>query len=71
MNRKSLIVVVLLAFAIGMMAQGETSGRQERPFLKMLALAARVGLGLMVFEPPPQDVKVHHEPDYVDHQRSL
>lgn len=71
MNRKSLIVVILLAFAIGTLVNIETSGKQDRPFLKLLAVAARIGLGLMVFEPPPQEAKVQHDLDYVDHARSL
>ncbi len=72
MNRKSLIVVVLLAFAIGFTASAQTNQKPDRPFLKLLAAAARIGLGFMVFEPPPpQDCKIHTEPDYVDHCRSL
>lgn len=71
MNRKNLIVVILLSFAIGTVVSSQTSARADRPFLKLLAAAARIGLGFMVFEPPPQDCKVHTESDYVDHCRSL
>lgn len=72
MSRKSLIVVILLAFAIGTLTQAGTAPRPDRPFLKLLAGMARLGLGLMVFEPPPPiDCTIHTEPDYVDHCRSL
>lgn len=71
MSRKNLIVVILLAFSIGTVVSSQTSTRPDRPFLKLLAAAARLGLGFLVFEPPPQDLKVHTEPDYVDHMRSL
>lgn len=71
MNRKSLIVVILLAFAIGTLVPIQTDQKPDRPFLKLLAAAARIGLTFLVFEPPPPEAKVHTGPEFVDHARSL
>ena len=75
---KVFIVVALLAFALGSYVANETGRRSERPVLRWISNAARLGLRLMVFMDPPPPV----EPQYqtrigtdgfqtLDHQRSL
>lgn len=74
---KVFVVVALLAFALGSYTANETGRRSERPMLRFISNAARLGLRLFVFmDPPPV------EPSYqtrvgadgyqtLDHQRSL
>jgi hypothetical protein len=72
MSRQKWIVVVLLAFSIGsLLGTGGADKPVERPFLKILATAARIGLRLMVFEPPPPEECRRLPGDELDHCRSL
>ena len=75
---KVFVVVALLAFALGSYVANKTGRRSERPVLRWISNAARLGLRLMVFMDPPPPV----EPQYqtriggdgyqtLDHQRSL
>lgn len=80
MNKKHLVIALLLAFAIG-----NTVGNSSRwfpsddrivsrPFAKWLGAAARLGLKFLVFaEPAPEHTYNRHAPDenYIDHARSL
>ena len=72
-NWKTTIAVLLLAFAAGTLVGNQTSRVMDRPFLRALAGAARLGLKLLVFEPPPpRDCPVvQHDPDAIDHYGSL
>lgn len=72
-NYKSLAIVLLLTFAIGSLAGGVR--RQDRPFLRAISSAAKIGLKLLVFmEPPPPPVNYERHTaadNYIDHHRSL
>jgi len=74
-NYKGLAIALLLAFSIGAIASGNAVKRSDRPFLRALSGAAKLGLKLLVFmEPPPPAVEYkRHElgENYVDHHRSL
>lgn len=76
---KVFIVVALLAFALGSYVANETGRRSERPVLRWISNAARLGLRLLVFmDPPPAQAEQQYqtcigEDGYrqLDHQRSL
>ncbi len=76
---KLFIVVALLAFALGSYVANETGRRSERPALRWLSNAARLGLRLLVFMDPPQPPAEQQyqmsvgDDGYrqLDHQRSL
>ncbi len=54
---KVYIVIGLLAFALGSYVANNTWMRAERPFLRAIGTAAKLGLRLMVFmEPPPPEL---------------
>ena len=57
---KVFIVVALLAFALGSYVANETGRRSERPVLRWISNAARLGLRMLVFMDPPPPV----EPQY-------
>lgn len=73
MNKQTIVLAVILAFALGGWIGDEAKPKPDRPVLKFLAKAARWGLWLMVVgEPapePPQYTKA--SPDNIDHKRSL
>jgi len=69
---RTLIAIGLLSFAAGTLVGTQTRRIVDRPFLRALAGAAKLGLRLLVFEPPPQERPVESvSPEYVDHYRSL
>lgn len=75
---KAVIVLALLSFALGSYVANETGRRSERPVLRWISNAARLGLRLMVFMDPPPPVETQYqtcigEDGYrqLDHKRSL
>ena len=75
---KVFIVVGLLAFALGSYVANETGRRSERPVLRWISHAARLGLRLLVFMDPPPPVEPQYQTSIgddgyrqLDHQRSL
>ena len=55
---KVLVVVSLLAFALGSYVANETGRRSERPLLRWISTAAKWGLRAMVFlEPAPPELE--------------
>ena len=75
---KVFIVVALLAFALGSYVANETGRRSERPVLRWISNAARLGLRLIVFMDPPPPVEPQYQTSIgddgyrqLDHQRSL
>ena len=56
LNAKGYIVAALLCFALGSYCANGTLLKPERPILRAISNAARIGLRLMVFmEPPPPE----------------
>ena len=56
LNAKGYIVAALLCFALGSYCANNTILKPERPLLRAISNAARIGLRLMVFmEPPPPE----------------
>ena len=75
---KVFVVVALLAFALGSYVANETGRRSERPVLRWISSAARLGLRLLVFMDPPPEVERQYQTSIgddgyrqLDHQRSL
>jgi len=75
---KVFIVVGLLAFALGSYVANETGRRSERPVLRWISNAARLGLRMLVFLDPPPPVETQYQTSIgddgyrqLDHQRSL
>lgn len=75
---KVFIVVALLAFALGSYVANETGRRSERPVLRWISNAARLGLRMMVFMSPPPPVEPQYQSrlgddgyQLLDHYRSL
>lgn len=75
---KVMIVVSLLAFALGSYVANETRMRSERPVLTWIGRAARLGLRLMVFMSPPPPLEQTYQTQMgedgfatLDHARSL
>jgi len=58
---KVFVVVALLAFALGSYVANETGRRSERPVLRWISNAARLGLWLLVFMDPPQPVETQYQ----------
>lgn len=63
---KRLLAAALLLFVVGY-ALGQSGGgilpfapKKERPLLNLVARVAKLGLWLMVVEPPPSDVPSHN-----------
>ena len=73
MNPKYVVLALVLAFAIGGWAGDEMRPEPDRPVLKFLAKAARLGMWLLIVgEPAPKQQAVHAAaPDHIDHMRSL
>lgn len=76
LSRKTLIIAMLLSFAIGGVLGGQqySPTNPDRPVLRLLGRVARLGLWFMAFaEPAPtaQHAKVSVLADGVDHYRSL
>ena len=75
---KVFVVVALLAFALGSYVANETGRRSDRPVLRWISNAARLGLRLLVFMDPPPPVEPQYQTSIgddgyrqLDHQRSL
>ena len=58
---KVFVVVALLAFALGSYVANETGRRSERPVLRWISSAARLGLRLLVFMDPPPEVERQYQ----------
>jgi len=75
MNKKNLVIGLLVAFAIGSVVGEETRRQAQRPLLRWLGGAARLGLKLMVLgEQPAEEPTYMHmnvPEDRIDHRRSL
>jgi hypothetical protein len=76
LSRKTLIIALLLAFAIGGVAANEESAppKPDRPALKWISRIARLGLWFVALgEPAPvQAVQhIHKSDSEIDHYRSL
>jgi len=75
MNRKSIVLALVIAFAVGGYIGDEFRKEPERPVLKFLAKVARTGLWLMVLGEKPQPPSPAYtrapDPDHIDHGRSL
>lgn len=77
-KQKTIIVVALLAFALGSYCAGSSIIKPERPVLRAISTAARLGLKLLVFmePPPPQEPTYEHRIgddgfEVINHARSL
>jgi len=77
-SAKALIVLALLSFALGSYVANETGRRSERPVLRWISNAARLGLRLLVFMDPPPPVEPQYQTSIgddgyrqLDHKRSL
>lgn len=75
MNRQTIVLALILAFALGGWIGDESRQKPDRPVLKFLAKAARWGLWLMVVaeKAPASEPQYTRSlsPDHIDHQRSL
>ena len=71
---KIAIVVALLFFALGSYVANETWLRPERPMMRWISRAARLGLRLLIFaDPPAEEARSYKrvDADSLDHHRSL
>ena len=76
MNRKTIVLALVLAFAVGGYIGDESRKQPERPVLRFLAKVARWGLWVMVVgdqpkQPEPQYTRAAPGPGEIDHLRSL
>lgn len=74
MNRQTIVLALILAFALGGWIGDEAKPKPDRPVLKFLSQAARWGLWLLVVgepAPEPQYSRAAPTDDHIDHQRSL
>jgi hypothetical protein len=83
MNKKTIIVALLLVFAIGNTVGSSSrllpivpdNRPVSRPFAKWIGFLARTGLKLLVFAEPAPEPQLYnrHSPseDWIDHTRSL
>jgi hypothetical protein len=72
MSKQTLVLAVIIAFALGGWIGDEAKPQPERPVLKFLAKVAKWGLWIMVVgEPTPEPQYTRSSPDHIDHQRSL
>lgn len=77
-KHRTFLVIALLGFALGSYCTGSTLIKPERPVLRAISTAARLGLKLLVFmEPPPQEEPTYQHCvgddgyDQISHARSL
>ena len=74
-TRIAIIAALVVAFLLGGWIGDEVRPKPQRPVLKFLGKAARLGLWLLVAESnepsEPQYAKTHFDPDHIDHMRSL
>lgn len=76
MNKKYVLIGLIVAFALGGWAGDELRPQPERPVLKFLARAAKLGMWLLIVGEPAQS-KDHSlqyaapDSDHINHMRSL
>jgi len=56
-KHKTLLIALLVAFALGSYCANSTFIKPERPMLRAISTAARLGLKLLVFMDPPPAVE--------------
>lgn len=74
MNRKTIVIALVIAFAFGGWIGDESRPKPDRPVARFIGRIARLGMWLMVLgEPQPQQTvtQVSPDSDRLDHMRSL
>ena len=76
MNRKYVVIALVLAFVLGGWVGDELRPEPDRPVLKFLARAARMGMWLLIVGEPAQSKQqavqiAAPNSDNIDHMRSL